>query len=387
MIYYQQTRTSRNFVNKSNHTERSNLQTIRLPILLSTAIVVIILCSSMFSWYQESLDNQTREFSLQYNQGMADLSAAYLGHLIEDENTDAIESIGLRLNNNKNIQKLAIYRRNGELIYSAGDADKPHSDPVIANISYEDNYNGYLVIYFIPATDLIQSEPPFWLKPFMIWGIGATLWLLLFFLLTFIRRKKEPTQTAPDQTSVVPPQTAKKNEVVLKELIKRNRKQLQNKTIQHSLVIKAEWSKLDAESNALLLRVLSRWLPQNGLLATQFSDGLLVLGLDPTSTPLNRNPLHALERCLQQLQLQPKILLHHLNFDREIYHMFFDIIEPGVWFEKKLRQKDDNYDWPSRKLIDIELDTHDIIELCQLEEPDAEQRGLIERQVRFLSED
>ena len=67
--------------------------------------------------------------------------------------------------------------------------------------------------------------------------------------------------------------------------------------------------------------------------------------------------------------------------------MFFDIIEPGVWFEKKLRQKDDNYDWPSRKLIDIELDTHDIIELCQLEEPDAEQRGLIERQVRFLSED
>ena len=162
-------------MNKSNHTERSNLQTIRLPILLSTAIVVIILCSSMFSWYQESLDNQTREFSLQYNQGMADLSAAYLGHLIEDENTDAIESIGLRLNNNKNIQKLAIYRRNGELIYSAGDAAKPHSDPFIANISYEDNYNGYLVIYFIPATDLIQSEPPFWLKPFMIFLKGKSI--------------------------------------------------------------------------------------------------------------------------------------------------------------------------------------------------------------------
>ncbi|RDX35949.1 hypothetical protein DZA50_05665, partial [Kangiella sp. HD9-110m-PIT-SAG07] len=65
----------------------------------------------------------------------------------------------------------------------------------------------------------------------------------------------------------------------------------------------------------------------------------------------------------------------------------FGIIEPGLWFEKTIQAKDKDYQWPTSRIIDIELDTHDIIELCKLEEPNAEQLGLIERQVRFLSDD
>ena len=67
--------------------------------------------------------------------------------------------------------------------------------------------------------------------------------------------------------------------------------------------------------------------------------------------------------------------------------MFFDIIEPGIWFEKHLIETGSHYNWPTQKTIDIELDDQTVIELCQLEEPDAEQRGLLERQVRFLMDD
>ena len=373
-------------VSKQNNKQRSYLQTIRLPVLISTAITIMALCFMIFFWHQEAHNHQTQEFSQHYNQGMADLSAAFLGHLIEDENTDAIESIGQRVASNDNIQQVAIYRRNGELVFSAGNTDQAHSDPVIANIAYEDSYNGYLVIYFVDAEHFTNSEQPLWFNSYVLWLFGGILWLIIFLLLN-IKRGRSRQSKAQNNADTSSESATQHNGQLLKELIKRNRQQLQNKSIKHSLVIKADWSKLTVKDNTQLLRTLSRWLPQNAMLATQFNHGLLVLGLDGDKGPLSRNALHALERCFQHIQLEPKILLHRLNFDRDIYQMFFGIIEPGVWYEKALQEKDSDYNWPAKKVIDIELDNHDIIELCRLEEPDAEQRGLIERQVRFLSDD
>ncbi|RDX36691.1 hypothetical protein DZA50_03690, partial [Kangiella sp. HD9-110m-PIT-SAG07] len=309
-------------MSKENNKQRSYLQIIRLPTLIATAIVIIALCFILFTWNQEADSYQSQEFDSVYNQGMADLSAAFLGHLIEDENTETIESIGHRLADKSRILQVAIYRRNGELIYSAGSQDQSQSEPVIANISYEDSYNGYLVLYFAPSHSANINQP-LWLHSSIIWFFGAALWVLIFLVLNIKRAKKKPAE-ATEQTldSAEAQPTAARNGQVLKDLIKRNKQQLKGKTIKHSLVISAEWGKLDDRRNALLLRVLSRWLPQNGLLATQFSGGLLVLGLDSDKAPLNRNPLFALERCLKQLQLQPKILLHRLNFDRDIYQMF-----------------------------------------------------------------
>lgn len=373
-------------VSKQNNKQRSYLQTIRLPILISTAMTIIALSFMIFTWNQEANNHQRQEFSQSYNQGMADLSAAFLGHLIEDENTDAIESIGQRLASNDNIQQISIYRRNGELVFSAGNTEQLYSDPVIANIAYEDTYNGYLVIYFVSSEQFINNDQPLWLNSYALWIFGGILWLIIFLLLNIKRGKAKAPKTESNE-SIGNGSKTQQNGQLLKELIKRNRQQLQSTTIKHSLVIKADWSKLSVEANTQLLRTLSRWLPQNAMLATQFNHGLLVLGLDEEKGPLSRNALHALERCFQHIQLEPKILLHRLNFDRDIYQMFFGVIEPGVWYEKALQEKNQDYNWPAKKVIDIELDTHEVIELCRLEEPDAEQRGLIERQVRFLSDD
>ncbi|WP_345291785.1 hypothetical protein [Kangiella marina] len=374
-------------MSKDKKFQPSFRQTTRLPILISAAIAIIALCSLTFYWHQNVQDYKKGEFNTSYNQGMADLGAAFLGHLIEDENTEAIESIGQRLAKNPSIEKIAIYRRSGEQVFLKDSDNTSLSEPVIANIAYEDSFNGYLVIYFADTLNTANSVTAFWLNPYFIWLFGGATWFLIFFVLQ-LRHRGQKRQLA-DKRSIEPddkPPRNHSNGHQLKSLIKHNRQQLQHKTIKQSLVISANWGSLDEPRNALLLRVLSRWLPQNGLLATQFSRGLLVLGVDAEHTPIGRNPLYALERCLLNIQLRPKILLHHLDFEHEMYQTFFRIIESGIWFEKSLQAKDD-LNWTVKKVIDIELDDHDVIELCQLKEPDAEQLGLIARQVRFLSDE
>lgn len=366
-------------------TNKTYLQTIRLPILISTAITIVALCGVLYSWGESSREYQYQQFSSKYNQGLADTSAAFLGHLIEDEDTETIESIGDQLEQQDAIQKVSIYRRNGELIYQQGEQSQSPSDPVIANISFDDDYNGYLILYFVPTSNFLNKEQPLWFNPTLIWFFGILTWLIVLVLLYANRWfKSTPAKAKKSQQSQS--QAAASSTQLLKDLIRRN-KQNKGSTLESSIVIKARWSTLNDQSNKRLLRILSRWLPQNGLFATQFSEDLLSLGVTQEHSPIKRNPLYALEHCFEQLQLEPKIIVHRLDFGQDIYKMFFDIIEPGIWFEKRLIETGSQYNWPKQKTIDIELDDHTVIELCQLAEPDAEQSGLIERQVRFLSDD
>lgn len=370
-------------------TKRSYLQTIRLPILLSSALVIAAVCALVYFWSQSSQNYQQQHFSALYNQGLSDTSAAFLGHYIEDEDIENIESIGQRLASQENIQKISIYRRNGELMFQQAKGGQtrdvqPHSEPVIADISYENTYNGYLILYFAPTEILASKNQPSWLSSKMIWGLGALVWFLVLLVLYGNRWfKRKPKKHS--QTEISAP-TSEQNTQLLKDLIRRN-KQHKDLDIEKSVVIKSQWTKLSSETNNKLLRVLSRWLPQNGLVAKQFNHDLLVLGLLKDHSPVNRNPLYALNYCLDRMQLESKIMVHRLDFGQEIYEMFFDIIEPGIWFEKHLIETGSHYNWPTQKTIDIELDDQTVIELCQLEEPDAEQRGLLERQVRFLMDD
>jgi len=370
---------------------RSYLHKIKLPVLFSSALTILILCLILYKWLDTYQKHQEHLFSTTYNQGLADTSAAFLGQLIEDEDTEAIEVAGQQLSAHKNIQQLSIFRRNGELVYQQGDKSTPHNPPVISNIAYQGNYNGYLIIYFVPTSELIDSTSPFFFNHTMVWVFGALIWFVIFLILYSNRWFKKSNKAQPSIQKQE--QSTKNNTQLLKELIRRN-KQNKSAIIDSSVIIKANWGRLSEESNNQLLRILSRWLPQNELFATQFNDGLLVLGVTLEHSPIKRNSLYSLYYGLHRLQLEPKIIVHRLDFGQDIYQTFFDIIETGIWFEKRLIETGSHYQWPSQKVIDIELAESDssnakgtVIELCQLEEPDAEQRGLIERQVRFLMND
>ncbi|WP_223668532.1 hypothetical protein [Kangiella shandongensis] len=371
-----------------NSKNKTYLQSIRLPILISSALAIVALCFLISSWYEKVVDYKQHSFSVTYNQGLADSTASFLGQLIEDGDIEAIRNIGQRLSKHPNIQKVAIYQRTGELIHEEGESSTAHSDPVIANISYDDHYNGYFIAYFLPSSELTADQDKVWLQGNVIWLLGAGVWLLFFIALNIKRWLTSSPKTNQHHQSTDAEKLAQSdNSRLLKQLVKQNLKQSKDANFDGSLIIKADWTKLDNQTNNKLLRILSRWLPQNGLIATQFNSDLLILGLDSSFSPLRRNPVYALEQSLKNLQLEPKIILHELDVGQDVCQTFFSIIEPGIWFEKSLKVSSSKEAWPAQKTIDIELEDKEIVELCQLPEPDAQQITLIERQIRFISDD
>ncbi|WP_169816854.1 hypothetical protein [Kangiella sediminilitoris] len=340
----------------------------------------------MFFWHEKVTDYQQQAFSKTYNQGLADSTAAFLGQLIDEDRIEAISKVVDQLEEQPSIQSVTVYQRTGELIHSAGNKDNPHSDPVIANISFNGTYNGYLIVYFKPGTSLIADQDQLWVSSGVIWLLGALIWSFLFFILNIKRwfrsSKKSKSANTPKNVTV-----EQDNSKLLKQLMKRNLKQSKDTDFQCSLVIKANWTKLNNGNNNKLLKILSRWLPQNGLVATQFNNSLLVLGLDTHASALSRNPLYALEQSLKSLQLEPKIIIHDKDFDKEIYQTLFKNIEAGIWYEKTLHKTHQDKAWPADSLANIEFKENQFIELCQLPQPDAQQISLIERQVRFISDD
>ncbi|MBV34544.1 MAG: hypothetical protein CMP47_03695 [Rickettsiales bacterium] len=367
-----------------NNKHSATMQNAKLPIAISTAIVIMALCFMVYSWTLSVKKHQAQQFAIEYSQGLANASASFMGHLIEDEDTDTLATVGQQLQSNKAITQLSIYRRNGELIYQSGETVNETSQPVIANIAYDNSYNGYLIIYFSNNQVLALDDQAYWLLPELIWIFGAVIWLALVVLLYakrwFSSAQKQSKQMVPDTKST------ETNVQLIKNLLRR-KKDDENSEAVSSLIIKAQWSALNDKSANILLRVLNRWLPQNGFFVTQFDQKLLTLGLKREYSPMNQNPLYALQHCLHQLQLEPKIIVHRLNFGEEIYQTFFDIIDSGIWLEKHLIETGSAYNWKAERVIDIELENGEIVELCRLKAPDAEQKSMIERQVRFLSDD
>lgn len=425
MIYYQQRRTPYIFVTNKTKSNSSFLQTIRLPVLVSTAIAIIGLCFIVYSWSEEQSSFRNQQFSDDYNQGLANASAAFLGELIDSDNTDSIEVIGQRLAQQPYINKLSIYKRNGQLLFQNNQsedkattqstpetgASKPSipqtiiSDPVIANISFEGRHNGYLIVYFnnITQISVIANKENNWQHWFLsnniIWLFGLLVWLTILTLVYADRWSRPKASRSKHDKKAKAPQP-KHNGQLLKELLKHNKKHSKNAVFSSYIVIKADWSKLNKKQNNTLLRVLNRWLPQNGLFATQFDHNLLTLGLPQEHANISRIALHALERCLQNLQLAPKIILHELSFEQNTYDTFFKVIEPGIWFEEPHKKTLLHRNWGAQKTIEVEIEINSSAEpdnqksplegqsiaLCQLKAPDAQQFGLIERQVRFLSD-
>lgn len=360
------------------------MQSVKLAIAISSAVVIVSLCFIVYSWTLSVRDYQAQEFAIEYSQGLANASASFLGHLIEDEDTDALSTVGQQLQSDEAITKLSIYRRNGELIYHSGESAEGENQPVIANISYEGNYNGYLIVYFSNNKILSNNDNVFWIIPELIWILGAFIWLILVILL-YAKQWFSPS-TKNSENNVRKSQPTESNVQLIKSLIRRKKDHESTQAIS-SLIIKAKWSGLSDKSANILLRVLNRWLPQNGLFVTQFDQNLLTLGLKREYSPMKQNPIYALQHCLNQLQLEPKIIVHRLNFGEEIYQTFFDIIDSGIWFEKHLIENDSDYNWSAERVIDIELEDGTLVELCRLKAPDAEQKSVIERQVRYLSDD
>lgn len=310
-------------------------------------------------------------------------SASQLGSFIYAQDKDSIEAVAKGLYENDSVFKVVIYQRDGTEMARL-EADELPADlrSVVADIYFQEKKNGYLTIYFSPkAQASVMSQMV--AEPVVIWIISGLSWGLLLFIISFRRIRSWWKSRPGKDEAVTNGKDSPSQNQLLRQLLKHG-----NNNKNHSvsgaslLVIKANWQRLNEQSTHQLLKVFNRWLPKNDIYFLSFKQPLLILGKDSnTIEPALLVQLQVLVKAMQQLKLQPTILVQNLEFEREVYQTFFEVIEPGIWLESDIPHA---VQIESDNKIELEIESVGEIKLVCLPEVEASQRSGIERQARFL---
>ncbi|MHC9511268.1 hypothetical protein [Kangiella sp. M94] len=350
--------------------------------LFFSAIILAISSSLLHLWLTEQQYQQQQNYINSYTEMLTTASSSQLGSFIHTEDKDSIEAVAKGLYENDSIYKVTIYQRDGSLM-SNMEADEIPSDlrSVVADIYYQDEKNGYLTLYFSPTAQasLISQAVA---QPIMIWIISGFSWVILLFVLSFRNiRKRWKSRKPKDQSSVTGKEPPSQNQL-LRQLLKHSNGKKEQQGGGSQYVIKANWERLDEQATHQLLTVFNRWLPKNKIYFLSFKHSLLILGKDSHRLESNQLiQLQVLARAMRQLKLEPVILIHNLNFDRDIYETFFEVIEPGIWLESDVKHQSFI---DSEEHIELEVESIGAVELTRVPDIEAQQRSGIERQARFL---
>lgn len=310
-------------------------------------------------------------------------SASQLGSFIYAQDNDSIEAVAKGLYENDSVFKVVIYQRDGtEMARLEADELPEDLRSMVADIYFQEKKNGYLTLYFSPdaqATSISQVIA----EPFMIWIISGFSWALLLFVISFKKiRSWWKSRPAKDDVSTSSKEAPNQNQLLRQLLKHSNGKKHQSDSKATLLVIKANWARLNEQNTNQLLKVFNRWLPKNGTYFLSFKQSLLILAKDSDSIESNTlTQLQVLVSAMRQLKLEPTILVHNLEFDRNVYETFFEVIEPGIWLEsdvQKVSQLESNNN------IEFDIESVGEVKLIRLSEVEASQRSGIERQARFL---
>ena len=310
-------------------------------------------------------------------------SASQLGSFIYAQDNDSIEAVAKGLYENDSVFKVVIYQRDGTEMARL-EADELPSDlrSMVADIYFQEKKNGYLTLYFSPdaqATSISQVIA----EPFMIWIISGFSWALLLFVISFKKiRSWWKNRPIKDDVSSISKESPSQNQLLRQLLKHSNGKKHQSDSKATLLVIKANWARLNEQNTNQLLKVFNRWLPKNGTYFLSFKQSLLILGKDSDSIESNTlTQLQVLVSAMRQLKLEPTILVHNLEFDRNVYETFFEVIEPGIWLESDVQKVSQ---LESNNSIEFDIESVGEVKLIRLSEVEASQRSGIERQARFL---
>lgn len=333
-------------------------------------------------WLTEQQHNQQQNYINSYAAMLTTASASQLGSFIHNQDTDSIESVAKGLYENDSVYKVAIYQRNGALLFKL-EADELPSDlrSVVSDIYFQEDKNGYLTLYFSPnaQASLISQVVA---QPGMIWIISGLSWLLLLLLISFRKiRRWWKGHKQPDAPSSINIESLSQSQL-LRQLLKHSNGKKHYQGNSSWFVIKANWERLDKQDTHQLLRLFNRWLPKNEVYFLGFKQSLLMLGKDcEVVEPSLITQLQVLFKAMRQLKLEPTILIHNLSFERDIYQTFFEIIEPGIWLESDIKHQSII---EGEEPIELEIETAGEVKLTRVPDVEAHQRTGIERQVRFL---
>lgn len=333
-------------------------------------------------WLTEQQYQQQQNYINSYTEMLTTASSSQLGSFIHNQDKDSIEAVAKGLYENDSIFKVSIYQRDGSLM-SKLEADELPEDlrSVVADIYYKDEKNGYLTLYFSPTAQasLISQVVA---QPVMIWIISGFSWVMLLFVLSFNKIRKWWKNRKPKVTSSEAGKELPSQNQLLRQLLKHSNGKKEQQEVGSQYAIKANWERLNEQTTHQLLTVFNRWLPKNNIYFLSFKQSLLILGKDSHKLESNQLiQLQVLVRAMRQLKLEPAILIHNLDFDRDIYETFFEVMEPGIWLESDIKHQSF---MNSEQHIELEIESIGEVELTRVPDIEAQQRSGIERQARFL---
>ncbi|WP_417445954.1 hypothetical protein [Kangiella sp.] len=350
--------------------------------LIFSAIVLAISSGLLQLWLTEQQYQQQQNYINSYTEMLTTASSSQLGSFIHTQDKDSLEAVAKGLYENDSIFKVSIYQRDGSLM-SKLEADELPDDlrSVVADIYYQDKKNGYLTVYFSPTAQasLISQVVA---QPVMIWIISGISWGLLLFAISFKKIRQWWKNRKPKENTAMAGKELPSQNQLLRQLFKHSNGKKEQQEDGSQYVIKANWERLNERTTHQLLTVFNRWLPKNNIYFLSFKQSLLILGKDSQKLESNQLiQLQVLVRAMRQLKLEPAILIHNLNFDRDIYETFFEVMEPGIWLESDIKHQSFI---DSEQHIELEIESIGEVELTRVPDIEAQQRSGIERQARFL---
>lgn len=350
--------------------------------LIFSAIVLAISSALLQLWLTEQQYQQQQNYINSYTEMLTTASSSQLGSFIHTQDKDSLEAVAKGLYENDSIFKVSIYQRDGSLM-SKLEADELPDDlrSVVADIYYQDKKNGYLTVYFSPTAQasLISQVVA---QPVMIWIISGISWGLLLFAISFKKIRQWWKSRKPKESSAMTGKELPSQNQLLRQLLKHSNGKKEQQENGSQYVIKANWERLNERTTHQLLTVFNRWLPKNNLYFLSFKQSLIILGKDSQKLESNQLiQLQVLVRAMRQLKLEPAILIHNLDFDRDIYETFFEVMEPGIWLESDIKHQSFI---DSEQHIELEIESIGEVELTRVPDIEAQQRSGIERQARFL---
>lgn len=218
---------------------------------------------------------------------------------------------------------------------------------------------GYIVYTFKPLNTHTYLDIETYREAFYI---ASALWLALLLLLIsnrIIHRSNYKKQAALAAAQKSEPDS-------IYSLFRSQLSKRKGYSGTYKLILKAHWESLDKTAKQQLIYKIYQWLNLNNYIFIDIEGSNLVFGLSKKFSEENILSIRVLEAILKEFELKPRLLIHHLEFDSDIYNQFFTVIDDGIWLDETLEEFKHRHLADTTINLDIEIEGYGEVLLCKL---------------------
>lgn len=308
------------------------------------------------------------------------------------EHTNDIENATLPpICTHKNLQSIAIHQNDGSLIVAKHLSELKFASKKAKVSTYVSELNaykepstntqkvqlakpssGYIVYTFNPININSYRDVETYRLPFYI---AALLWGVL--LVTLISNRIVHRSDYKAKSIATESQDTETESIYSLFRSQLNRRKEYSGS--YKLILKANWDSLAQDDKELLIYKVDQWLNTNHYIFIDIEESNLIFGLSKKFSEENILSIRVLEAILQEFNLKPRLLIHHLDFNSDIYNQFFTVIDEGIWLDETLEEFRHRHLTDTNINLDIEIEGYGEIFLCKLAPPTRGQRARMKK--------